>query len=232
MRPYIGQIFSSKQVLQDWHSDIGSTFYAAPCLGKEHLSVVCPLRRSGSCTFSCSVRLHKKDNLFHIPKGSILEHDDAAFGKSWQRHVLLVCASYDAQKHVVTLVYGFVVTENNDSWNQFIGHLTYAFPTVNAPGMVVFSDRHQALLAAIIGKLFRASSSFCTNHLRRNFENHLQTKQYTSNLNQLVYVCTEADFLAVLNSLSLLGPGGLAVVEYIKTLPPARWATYAFPSSH
>ena len=67
-------ILSSKQVLQDWHSDIGSTFYAAPCLGEEHLSVVCPLRRSGSCTFSCSVRLHKKANLFHITKGSILEH--------------------------------------------------------------------------------------------------------------------------------------------------------------
>ena len=149
---------------------------------------------------------------------------DGAFSKTVYDYVLLLAASYDANRHLVVIAWGFAWVESTATWTWFLANLKHAFPRLNDPAFVVVSDRQKGLLNAIESQLPRAYEGYCANHLRENIRRTFNNAAVSA-FNAMLYAPDADRFAAALSELASLQP---RAARYIDAIGHEHWATYAF----
>ena len=149
---------------------------------------------------------------------------DGAFSKTVYDYVLLLAASYDADRHLVVIAWGFALAETTATWARFLSHLKSSLPTIDNPAFVIVSDRQKGLLNAIDSQLPQAYEGYCANHLRENIRRRFNNAA-ASAFNALLYAPTAERYAVALAVLSSTQP---RAAEYINAIAHDHWATYAF----
>lgn len=93
---------------------------------------------------------------------------DGTFSKTRSKYVILIAATYDANRRLIILAWGTCQSETGEGCGWFFKHLKQAFPGYVTPDTLLVTDRGVGLIKGALAELPDMHHVHCIYHIRKN----------------------------------------------------------------
>jgi len=139
--------------------------------------------------------------------------------------VLLAATGLDGAGQIVPLAFCIAETESEETWTYCLTHLLRGSPWLNAPSILILSDREKGLSNAVEALLPCACHTFCAFHIAKNVNPSL-TKGSRKLFFQMARAQNVETFEELLAKLRESQP---RAAEYIEQIPLETWVACYCP---
>ncbi|XP_073152325.1 protein FAR1-RELATED SEQUENCE 4-like [Henckelia pumila] len=146
---------------------------------------------------------------------------DGTFLKAKYRGVLRLAIAQDRDLHQYPIAWAVVDSENEMSWTWFLEKLHELIP--DDRDLVIISDRHVAIIAAVAAVYKHSHHLHCTWHLSQNIATHCGKKGGGAELfMKTAYACKISEFNMLYEKLKNQYPSVTAYLD--KSTSPDKWS--------
>ena len=164
-----------------------------------------------------------KSAFLHVPP---LFSVDGCHLRAVNNYTLLMATAHDANTHIIVLAWGHCESESIETRTWFMKHLLDAYPSLNRQDRTLIKDRDKGIAYAADTILPLVHHAHCTQHIKENVKTHY--KSVATMFPPLVHAISKAEFDKAMDAIMEQNE---AAAEYIKAIPPKRWARHAFKTA-
>ena len=151
---------------------------------------------------------------------------DGTFLTGHFKGCMLIACTLDVNNKIFPLAMALVDSENDESYEWFLGNLRRAYGIRD--DLVIVSDRHSSIQRAVLRVFPEVFHGFCVFHLVQNLKTRFHTNGVTGYFKLAALAYRKEDFERNMRELDSLNPAARA---YLEEVGFDRWARSLAPRS-